>query len=104
MQTLLEKSAAEGGFTAYADRFREITDEVNALIEQKSDIQETQRQSSGAAGRIGRAIELVEGASPELTEWDDRLIRQLVDAVTILGPDKIRVRLKGGIETEEKLY
>jgi len=104
MQTLLERSAAEGGFTAYADSFRKITDEVNTLAERKSGIQEAQRQSEDTAGRIGKAFEILESASPELTEWDDRLIRQLIDTVTILGPDKIRVRLKGGVEVAESLY
>ena len=38
--------------------------------------------------------------SAEITEWDDTLVRQLVDTVKVLAKDKILLILKSGKEIE----
>ena len=37
------------------------------------------------------------------TQWDESMIRQLVDTVTVLSENRIRVRLYGGMEREKEL-
>ena len=45
----------------------------------------------------------MEQASAEITEWDESLIRQLVDTVKVLSADRISVYLHGGIEIEQEM-
>ena len=44
-----------------------------------------------------------EACSVDITEWNERNIRDLVESVRILSKEKILVRLKSGIEKTEKL-
>ena len=45
----------------------------------------------------------MENISADITEWDESMIRQLVDTVKVLSEDKICVYLKGGIKVEQPL-
>lgn len=103
MQTLLECSASEGGFSAYADRFKAITDEVNTLNEQKSALQRRQAEDASASSRIKEAETLLQESSSELAEWDNHVIRQLVNTVKVLSSNKIRIYLNNGTEIEQEL-
>ena len=38
-----------------------------------------------------------------ITEWDEDMIRQLVDTVKVLSTDRIRVCLRGGMEIEQTI-
>ena len=48
-------------------------------------------------------VSLMEKTSPELTEWDEFWIRQLVDTVKVLSEDSIMVYLRGGIEIRQSI-
>ena len=39
----------------------------------------------------------------ELTEWDQSVVYQLVEKVTVLAKDKIRVTLRNGTEVEQEI-
>ena len=103
MKRLLECSASEGGFTAYADRFKTMTDEVNTLNERKATLQHLHAEDTAATYRIKEAETLLQETSPELAEWDDHVIRQLVNTVKVLSANKIRIYLNNGAEIEQEL-
>ena len=44
-----------------------------------------------------------EGAEAELTEWDQSVVYQLVEKVTVLAKDKIRVTFRNGTEVEQEI-
>lgn len=48
-------------------------------------------------------VSLMEKMSPELTEWDEAVVRQLVDTVKVLSDDTIKVYLRGGIEIQQSI-
>ena len=48
-------------------------------------------------------MDVLNTGAAEITEWDESIIRQLVDTVTVLSEDRISVRLYGGIELEQEL-
>ena len=39
----------------------------------------------------------------ELTEWDQSVVYQLVEKVTVLAKDKIRVTFRNGTEVEQEI-
>lgn len=45
----------------------------------------------------------MENASPQIAEWDEFAIRQLVESVKVISKDEIMVTLKGGIEIRQRL-
>ena len=74
-----------------------------ALKEKRTEL-ETQRRNCGQIiRRVQEAAEAMESASSELTQWDESIIRQLVDTVKVLSEDRIKVYLRGGLEVEQEI-
>ena len=65
---------------------------------QFSELRETNAQ---AVRRIEDATAAMAQASPHISEWDEALIRQLVDTVKVNSAEKITVFLRGGIQVEQ---
>ena len=91
------------GFMEYAQTFQRINEEAARLKEQRKYLLDQQQSDSATNGRIAHAMDVLSTGAAEITEWDESMIRQLVDTVTVLSEDRIRVRLYGGIELEQEL-
>lgn len=98
---LMEQAA--GNLATHADSFKAIMNEAAELKARKRQLQEAQKNGDAAAGRIRAAADALLNASPELTQWDESHIRQLVESVTVLSKDRIRVTLRGGAEMEQEI-
>ena len=100
---LLEQAAEQMSPQNYMEQFQMITNEIASLKVQREQM-EYQRQSNAVtAQRIGTAASLLEKSSPELTEWDETVIRQLVDTVKVLSKDMVTVYLRGGMEVTQSI-
>lgn len=64
---------------------------------------EAQSKDAAAAWRVDHALDLLDAGVPELTEWDESTIRQLVDTVKVISKEKILVILRGGIQIEQDM-
>ena len=91
------------GFMEYAQTFQRINEEAARLKEQRKYLLDQQQSDSATNGRIAHAMDVLNSSGAEITEWDESMIRQLVDTVTVLSEDRIRVRLYGGMEIEKEL-
>ncbi len=99
-----EKQESGGkGFESYAEQLKALVDEAAALKEKRAFIQEQQRENAEATRRIEAATAAMEEASPDITEWDESTIRQLVDTVKVLSADKIEVYLRGGVKVTQDM-
>lgn len=99
--SLLEEAADDP--TAYAGKFKEILDQQTALKEKRADILEKNKSCATANQRIKDAAQIMENASPQIAEWDEFAIRQLVESVKVISKDEIMVTMKGGIEIRQRL-
>ena len=102
-QELLQYAAENGGYMDYAEKFKAISEQMGDLREQKALILEAQQADLAVNGRIQQAEELLNSASPEITEWDEELIRQAVETVKVLSDHEILVCLRGGIEIRQEV-
>lgn len=102
-RTLFEQSKTEGGYLAHADQFKKINDEVSALKTQRSSLLQTQAKDSATNRRINDATKVLNSGSESITDWDESMIRQLVDTVKVLSETRVRIYLNGGIEIEKEL-
>ena len=101
-QTLFTDSQ-DGGFMKHADEFRRITEEMGKLKEQRAALLKQQNSDSAAGRLIQNAVGILNAGSGRFDEWDESLIRQLVDTVKVLSKDRIKVYLRGGMEIEQEL-
>ena len=90
-------------FMARAEEFKSINDELSALKSRKALLLEQQSRDSAANWRVDEAVELLSEGTAELTEWDESVIRQLVETVKVISKEKILVTLQGGIQIEQDM-
>ncbi len=50
-----------------------------------------------------QAEQALQAAEPYITEWNETMIRQLVERVTVLSADEVLVRIKGGAEIRKRM-
>ena len=90
-------------FMAHADEFKAINEELSSLKEKRAMLVEVQAKDAAALWRVDHAMELLETGTPELTEWNEEIIRQLVDTVKVISKEKILVILRGGVQIEQDM-
>ena len=52
-------------------------------------------------GWIAHMMDVLNTGAAEITEWDESIIRQLVDTVTVLSKDRSHVRLYDGMSSNK---
>ena len=102
-QELVMQAAQENDAQKYAPQLKTIMDEVSALRKKRTFLEEQRRNNAAASQRIQSAASTMEHGQAEKLEWDETLIRQLVDTVKVISAEKIVVYLRGGFEVEQKM-
>ena len=81
--------------------YNALVDEILRLREERQSVQEYNANRQGKRQRITEMTAFLKEQSGEMTEYDDKLVRQLVERVDVLGA-KITVTFKSGLEIEEE--
>ena len=93
---VLAEASESGDQAAYSDRFREIMQKQMALKAQRDEIQRMLAESGKAAAHIEQCRQAAETTLSAITEWDEALIRQVVESVTVEVNNKLTIQLKNG--------
>ena len=99
----LFRQTSGADYLSHAEEFKRISDEMSALKEKRALLLEQQNSDSAVNRRIRDAVDILNNGSPEITEWNESVVRQLVDTVKVLSANRIRVYLRGGMESEQIL-
>ena len=100
---VLAEASESGDQAAYSDRFREIMQKQTALKAQRDEIQWLLAESGKATAHIEQCRQAAETTPSAITEWDDALIRQVVESVTVETDGGIVVALKSGASIHQEL-
>ena len=100
---VLAEASESGDQAAYSDRFRDIMQKQTALKSQRDEIQGMLAESGKAAAHIEQCRQAAETTPSAITEWDEALIRQVVESVTVETGNEIIVALKSGASIHQKL-
>ena len=84
-------------------QFAEILTEQTALKKQKEEILQSSMDADHVCTRMKQAEQALQAAEPYITEWNETMIRQLVERLTVLSADEVLVRIKGGAEIKQRL-
>ena len=71
------------------------------LKRRKANILQIRQEQELTNRRVQAVASVLKTASSELTEWDDTVIYQLLEKVTVLSRERIRVTLRDGLEIEQ---
>lgn len=100
---LVAESARVEDATACTAQLRAIMNEAAVLKEKRALIEEQRQSNAQAVRRIEDAAAAMAQASTHISEWDEALIRQLVDTVKVNSAEKITVFLRGGVQVEQDM-
>lgn len=100
---VLAEASESGDQAAYSDRFREIMQKQTALKAERGEIQRMLAESGKAATHIEQCRQAAETTPSAITEWDEALIRQVVESVTVETGSEIIVALKSGASIHQEL-
>lgn len=102
-QYLFDSMQDSEDITERAKDFQRITEELAELKVEKERYLELEKDENAAAKRLDTAVDVLESSSSKITEWDESMIRQLVDMVKVVSADKLIVYLRGGVEIEQEM-
>ena len=100
---VLAEASESGDQSAYSGRFREIMQKQATLKVQRDEIQRMLAESGKAAAHIEQCRQAAETTPATITEWDEALIRQVVESVTVETGGGIVVALKSGASIHQEL-
>ena len=99
----LVASSARADATACTAQLRAVMNEAAVLKEKRALIEEQRQSNAQAVRRIEDAAAAMAQASTHISEWDEALIRQLMDTVKVNSAEKITVFLRGGVQVEQDM-
>jgi site-specific DNA recombinase len=79
--------------------YENLADEIQTLSERKQNILTDEAESQGEKERIAEMMKFIENHTDSIIDYDEELVRLLVEKVTILE-NNVVVRFKSGIEVE----
>ena len=100
---LVAESARAEDATACTAQLRAVMNGAAVLKEKRALIEEQRQSNAQAVRRIEDAAAAMAQASTHISEWDEALIRQLVDTVKVNSAEKITVFLRGGVQVEQDM-
>ena len=75
----------------YAERFRAISNMIEELKSRKANILQIRQEQEQIERRVHAATAVMNTIPSELTEWDDNIVYQMLEKVSVLSREKIRV-------------
>ena len=98
---LLQEASNAVNAEEYAERFRAISDMIEELKRRKANILQIRQEQEQIERRVHAATAVMNTIPSELTEWDDSIVYQMLEKVSVLSREKIRVTFRGGTEIEQ---
>lgn len=94
--------ASAGGMDCI-EKFSAISQRMAELKERKKRIEGVYRENDQVRQRINTISVMLRDISEEVTVWDEGTIHQMLEKVTILSGNRIRVTFRGGAEVEQEV-
>lgn len=104
MVALIEENAKTGTYNEVFDRrYKRISEELNVLKEKKKENQRRKKLEENLNQRVHDMDEFLQGNIQQLPEFDDDLVRRLIESIKILSQEKLLIQFKSGIVMEKEL-
>lgn len=85
-------------------RIKQISDEMVRLKQMKKRAELSAQQSIGRESQAKEIMELIRAGDFDLTEYSDALVYRIIEKVTVLSKEEIRIRFVGGFEITQPLH
>ena len=82
--------------------YNEVADEIYRLRELKQKVMIENAEREGSRQRIDEMTEFLNEQSYELEEYDEQLVRRLIEKVTVFE-EKVNIEFKSGVEVDVEI-
>lgn len=85
-------------------RIKQISDEMLQLRQMKKRAELDAQQDMGRENKAKEIMALISAEDLDLTEYSDTLVYRVIERVTVLSKEEIRIRFVGGFELTQPLH
>lgn len=86
-----------------AERFRAISTTMEELKRRKAAILNIRQEQEQISRRIHAAATAMTAVTVGITDWDDGVVYQMLEKVTVLAGNRIKVTFRNGVEIEQSV-
>ena len=105
IQTLMDTAGKTGGDKErYFDEISKLYLQITALREEKKKIQIQIDAQEETEKEIKRINKLLEGFDISFGEFDDIVVRRIIDCIKVVNNEELQIIVKGGLEIKEKIH
>jgi hypothetical protein len=87
----------------YESQFEALFAEKGALKKKLTEIKETANHASAEQSRLDTIFTVVDGIRNRPLEWEESIIRQMVECIRVVSKEKPSIRFRWGDEAEARL-
>ena len=84
-------------------KLQQISDEILLLKQQKKRVEQTISHNKNRSSKVMEIVELISDKELGTTEYSDTLTYRIIEQITVLSKDEIRIRFVGGYEITQLL-
>ena len=85
------------------EKIRQVSEEIRTIKEKQKELACSEQHARAVQNRAKKAAELLANEDLSLTEYSDTLVYRIVEQITVLSKEEIRIRFTGGLELTQKL-
>ena len=100
---LLLKASNTGDACAYTEQFQSISSAMEELKRRKANILNIRQEQEQITQRLHAAATAMSAVTTEITEWNDEVIYQLLEKVTVLEELRLKITFRNGQEAEQMI-
>ena len=84
-------------------RATELMAEKSSLEQQLTQYDNVQQEKENTKSRLDEIFTILDGLENHPMEYDDRLVRQVLECIVVESKEKIKVIFVGGLEVEQAI-
>lgn len=101
---LIEANAKTGSITEDFDKqYQGISEQIRVLKQKKLDLVHERRKAESFQQRVADMDECLEKTTCEVREFDNDLVRSLIQNIKVLNGDTLEIQFKSGIVMKQRV-
>lgn len=85
-------------------KLKQISETILKLKQQKKRLEYTAERSEVMESKAQEVMGLISAEDLDLTEYSDALVYRIIERITVLSKEEIRIRFVGGFEITQPLH
>lgn len=104
MLTLIEENAKQGSYTEeFDEKYHEIAEQIQDLQKKKMQVLHEKKMAESFQQRVEDMDEYLKKTTCTVREFDEDLVRRLLQSVKVISDDTLEIQFKSGIVMKQRI-